>query len=524
MRLALTLVGCLTLMQALAQIAQPARWERELKFSEESYSLVSMKEEGIALLRSLDEYEHNKRKWELTLLDTLLQETWSTKLSIDGDYTFLGYEHTPSRLNLMFRQSEAIQLNAVVIDVDLQSKEVQTSTVEFKLQIRLTHYTVAGRNCFFGGYVGMEPVLLVFDPIKKKNLIVPGFFLTETELLDVRPNNNSTVNVLLAQRISGKKKLIFRTFDKNGSILIEDEIPIDEGKTILSGASSVLEHDEVLIAGSFAFNNNKQASGIFSCLIDPFGEQPVQYTEFHQLQHFLDYLSDKKASKIRQRATQREGYGKNPEYKTNITIHRIEEFNDGFALFGESYLSSTSANNNYAYSNPYGNPYARTGGTPYPYYSTMGSRYYNNPYLYQTSTVSTDIRIVQAFTIGFSFKGNRVWDYTAPMGDLKAYTREQVSDFVVAADGIPHFLYKEENDLKFSNHGTDTLQTLEPKAIPIRLNNAFEESRPVDDQEGHVRQWYADNFYVWGVTNIKDSRPAIPNRRVFFINKVALQE
>lgn len=521
MRLVFVLVGLLMLRQAYAQIAQPARWEYEQKFSEDEYSIVSMKKEGLALIRSVDDFDHSKRKWEMLTLDTLLQQTWSTTLWIESDYNFVGYEHTPGQLNLMFRKQGVDLLKAHIIDVDLSNKSISTSDMEVKLQIRLTHYTVSDGNCVFGGYVGMEPVLLIFDPAQNKNIIVPGFFLTETELLDVRPNKNSTFNVLLAQRFSGKRKLIFRTFDKQGNILVEDEIPIDDGKTILSGASSILEHDEVLIAGSFAFNNNKQASGIFSCLIDPFNEQHIQYTEFHQLQHFLDYLSDKKASKIRQKATQREGYGKNPEYKTNVGIHRIEEFSGGFALFGETYITTSSTNNSYAYNNNYyGNPYFRTAGVPYTY-SPYSSRYYNNPYLYQPSTMSPEMRMQQGFVVGFDYSGKRLWDYTAPMDELKVYNREQVSDFAMAG-GVPHFLFKEENDLKFSNHATDTLQTIDAQAIPIRLNGSSEESKPADAEDGYVRHWYSRNFYVWGVSNIKDSRPAVPNRRVFYINKVAL--
>jgi hypothetical protein len=519
MRLAFVFVGWLAVSQLIAQIGQPARWEHELKYSDNAYSIVSMRQEGLALMRDSEDFEGGKRKWELILLDTALQQTWSTILLTDPEYSFLGYEHTSGKLNLMFRKQETEMLKAQIFDIDLVTRSIRNTETEVKLQIRLTHYTVTDGNCVFGGYVGLEPVLFIFDPVKGTNIMVPGFFLTETELLDVRPNKNATFNVLLAQRIQGKKKLIFRTFDKHGNILVEDEIPIDEGKTILSGTSSVLEHDEVFIAGSFAFHNNRQASGIFSCLIDPFSEQPVQYTEFHQLQHFLDYLSDRKANRIRQKAMERDNSNKNPEYRTNVGIHRIEEFKGGFALFGESFITSSSST--YAYTNPYGNPSARSNSTPY-IYTPNNSRYYNNPYLYQPTSMTEELRMQQGFVVGFDYKGRRLWDYTIPMNDFKVYNRDQVSDFVVR-NNTPNFLYKDENDLKFSDHGTDTLQTASAKAFPIRLNNPFEESKPAESDEGNVRQWYWANFFVSGVMSIKDSRPGVPGRRVFFINKIVLE-
>jgi hypothetical protein len=519
MRLVCVWMGWLMMSQLMAQIVQPARWERELKYSENSFSIVSMREEGLALVRDLEDFEDGKRKWELILLDTTLEQSWTTILRTEPEYSFLGYEYTPGNLNLMFRKQEIEILKAQIFDINLANKSIRNSETEVKLQIRLTHYTTTDGNCVFGGYVGLEPVLVIFDPSKNKNIMVPGFFLTETELLDVRPNKNNTFNVLLAQRIQGQKKIIFRTFDKHGNILVEDEIPIDEDKTILSGASSVLEHDEVLIAGSFAFQNNRQASGIFSCLIDPFSAQSVQYIEFHQMQHFLDYLSDKKASKIRQKATEREHYNKNSEYKANVGIHRIEEFNGGFALFGESY--STLSTSNYAYTTPYSNPGARSASIPY-VYTPSNTRYYNNPYLYQSTSIAAELRMLQGFVVGFDYKGRRLWDYAIPMDELKVYSRDHVSDFVVT-NKAPHFLYKSENDLRFSNHGTDTVETAAAKVFPIRLNNAFEESRPVDSEDGNVRKWYLANFFVSGVANIRDSRPGVSNRRVFFVNKVVLE-
>ncbi len=502
----------------IAQVMQPARWEQELKFSDESYSVISLKEEGVALVRDLDKYQNGKKIWELIILDSALNQNWSVELELHDELRFTGYEHIPGKVNLMFRRNETDMLRAEMLMIDLETSTIQHSKTEMKLQFRLTFYTVVDGNCVFGGYVGTEPVLLIYDPVKDQNFIVPGFFLTDTELLDVRPNKNNTFNILLSQRKHGGKKIIFRTFDKQGNILVEDEIPIEEEKTILSGVSSVLEHDEVLIAGAFTFNQNKQASGIFSCMIDPFSEQPVQYTEFHQLRHFLDYLSDKKANKIREKATQRVNYGKQPEFKTHVGIHRIEEFKGGFALFGESYFLSSGSSAN-TFNNPY---YNQTQAYSNPYsYTPFSNRYYNNPYLYPPTATSEEMRMMEGFAIGFDFTGKRLWDYSIPMSEYKVAGRDQVSDFTVV-NGVPNFFYKSENELKFSNHSTDTLPITKAQPIPIKLNDEFEESKSNDESEGNVRHWFGPNFYVWGVQTVKDlkRRTIDPTRRVFYINKI----
>lgn len=514
--------GYLSLLLAVtasAQLSQPIRWEQELKYSEEAYSIVNMRQQGLALVRDLDDYQNGKAKFEVTLLDTLLQKNWATTLLVESDYVFVGYEYTPNNLNLMFRRTQVENLDVQIFDINLANQTVHEAKTEIKLQVRLSHYTVANGNCVFGGYVGLDPVLIVFEPATNRNLIVPGFFLSQSELLDVRPNSNGTFNILMGQRIQGKEKLVFRTFDKRGTILVEDVMIIDDEKTILSGACSVLEHDEVLIGGSFAMKNGRQATGLFSSLVDPFSEQPVQYTEFSQLQHFLDYLPDRKARKIREKSATRTSYGKEPDFRTYVGVHRIEEFKGGFALFGESYLQSTSTSNSFA-----SYPYAGSTSRPYsttanPYGYPYGGRYY--PSYNRDLVTSTELRMNQGFVVGFDYKGRRLWDYSIPMGELKVHSGEQISDFAIAA-GVPNFLYKDESKLMFSNHSTDTLQVSQAKEILIKLNNEWEEAKPADNDDGLVRHWFNQNFYVWGVANIKDKRPGIANRRVFYINKVQL--
>ena len=130
--------------------------------------------------------------------------------------------------------------------------------------------------------------------------------------------------------------------------------------------------------------------------------------------------------------------------------------------------------------------------------------------------------MLEGFVIGFDFKGRRLWDYSIPMDELKVQGRDQVSDFTVVND-VPQFLYKSDNELKFSNHGTDTIRVAAPQPIPIKLNDQFEESKSNDENEGNVRHWYGPFFYVWGIQTVKDLNHRDQTRRVFFINKIQVE-
>jgi len=130
--------------------------------------------------------------------------------------------------------------------------------------------------------------------------------------------------------------------------------------------------------------------------------------------------------------------------------------------------------------------------------------------------------MTEGFVIGFDFKGRRLWDYAIPMEDYRAAGRDQVSDFAIHRN-TPYFFFKDEDNLKFSNHNTDTLQLNEAQSIPIKLKNDWEEAKSSGDSEGNVRHWYGSTFYVWGTQTVKSlkSRSESP-RRVFFINKITV--
>src|SRR5687768_42471 len=57
------------------QIQQTERYEIVQKNSDEYFTVVSLEEEGLALIREKDKYEGNKQLWEIITLDTNISET-----------------------------------------------------------------------------------------------------------------------------------------------------------------------------------------------------------------------------------------------------------------------------------------------------------------------------------------------------------------------------------------------------------------------------------------------------------------
>lgn len=502
-----------------AQLVQVERWEMEQKPSDNAWTIISMKDRGLALVRDKEKYMEGQKILQIQLLDTLLREKENIEVGVPFRMILIGYEYTPDHLYILLRAGENDLQEVLLLEQDLTDNSIERYEIKHEFNFRLTHFTVLDRTAIFGGYVSREPAVLIFDIPEKQLKVVPGFFTSDTELLDLRINENGTFNTLITNRSTRQNKtLVLRTFDAAGTQLMEDEIPIDQNKTILSGLTSALVRDELLIAGTYSIGNSKMASGFFSVLADPFKEQPVHYYDFAQLNHFLDYLNSKRAGKIKANSRRFREKSKDPEFKANVSNVRLEEREAGFYLLADAYNTVTASNNGpYPYSgayNGYYNPYGGMYG-----YSPFASRYYNSPYNFYNQPAHSDVTMLSSSVLAFNAEGKLDWDHSLKVDDERKPNLEQAADFWCDKNKIV-IATKSDSELfvkaRFKNNETagDTIKVLMRKSTDV--------VREDTDDEGGVRHWFGNKFYVWGYQQVKDPEMRFEDRHrsVFYIIKV----
>jgi hypothetical protein len=375
----------------------------------------------------------------------------------------------------------------------------------------------------FAGYVNNEPAVLLFNLDNDQAKLVPGLFLSNSELLDVRVNVNNTFNVLMGERQSKtKKKLIAKTFDKSGAMLLDDVIEVAPDKTILSGFTSTLVREELMIIGTWGEGIIKQASGIFTVLVDPYSEQKINFYDFAQFNHFLDYLPPKRVAKTKAKSENRRKAGKIPEFKTYVLPARLEETKDGFLFFVEAYYTTTGLINNRW--QPYNSPYPYYPYSPYgfnyPYRSYgYGSPYYGYPYSSYGNSNSNETKMLHASLSLFDAKGNLVADHGFKLEEIKIHSAEQVSDFIYTPDKST-IIFNKEKEIHTQVSQADGVSLVNEK-LNFKLKSPTESVRSEDDNMGGVRFWYNNFLYLFGYQTIKD--PEKSNRDVFFINKLKVE-
>jgi hypothetical protein len=505
------------------QISQTQRYERLQKNSDDYFTIISLKEKGLALYRERDKYKSNNRLWELTLLDTALQEKSSVELEVHERYKMVGYEISPDQLYFLYRTGETTKNDFELIEVDLNGKETGRYKIKPELDFKLTHFIKAGANFVFGGYVNNEPAIILYGLPDKQLKVLPGFFIKDTELVDLRTNQNQTFNTVLIDRgTRGERKLVLRTFDETGKQLLEDIVPIEEKKSLQTGITSALQREDLAIMGTWGEGNSKQSVGFYFLNVDPFQEQKIKYVDFGQLDHYLDYLNPKRAERIKQNSRNDATAGRVPAYTNYVMPFLVSEYPQGFLVLAEVYSPVSNVNPYYSspyYYNPYSSPY---GLYPYGFYYPGLSRMYR-PYMYNNNNTrnTNDVRSAETVLLSFSGDGNVNWDYSIKLDDMKRPGIDQVSDFCLA-DGRLYFMYKKESELKLKVINLDDQKALE-NTVKLTTSDPLDEIRSDKEFEGGVRQWLPDTFYVWGYQTIRNTTKQDRVRDVFYINKVVVK-
>lgn len=512
-RLATSLLLVLLFTEApYSQVVQPSRYEKEYKYGDGFYTIIPLKEDGISLVQDKDKYASGKKIWEVILLDSALEEKKVLELPLESRNHLIGYEYAPGQLYLLFRMGDTNRNELEVIEIDLKSYEINHHVINPELILQLSHFTKAGNSIVLGGYVNREPTILLYDLTNKNIKVLPGFFQKDTELVDLRINQNNTFNAILIDRDAREQnKLILRTFDESGKILLEDNVIIDSKRALQSGITSTLEREDMMIMGNWGERNSKQSSGFFALPVDPFADQKIQYIHFGELEHYLDYLSPKRAKNIKTKSLDEIKEGRTPNFISYVIPYRMQEFQAGYLLFAEVYQPSS----NFAQPSPYHPFYPGPYDLPYGYYP--GRRFY--PYSYYGNTrPQQEIKNQASVVIAFDSSGKRLWDYSIKLDDIKSSALEQVGDFHFFSSKVI-ILYKKESDLKIKLISTETQQIGEITE-KVKLKSDEDEIRSEKEYEGGVRYWYGNSFYVWGYHTIKNNNLQNRVREVFYINKI----
>lgn len=502
-----------------AQVLQTQRYEKEFKYADGVFSIMPLDAEGLLLVRDKEKYESGKKIWEMVYLDEDLQEKKTVNLPMEPRNRLIGYEKSPGQVLLLFRQGETEKNDIELVEINLHGDDHPRHVIKPELAMNFTHFTRVGNSAVLGGYVNREPSVLLYDLDSKNIKIIPGFFQKDTELVDLRVNVNETFNVVLIERSQrDERNVVFQTYDKNGNRLLEDNVAIMNKITLQTGITSSLVREDLILVGTWGEGNSKQSNGFYAVPVDPFGNQKIQFTALGELDHFLDFQKENRASRIKQNTQEVIRNGGIPNYINYVMPYRLMEYEEGFLLFAEVYSPSSSFAD---YSRPYNPYYYNPYYSPYGWYYPSFGRMYARPYSYSSRTRSEEIKTFESVVISFNHEGKVQWDRSLQLDDIRRRSMDQVAEFYYA-NGQLVFIHIEDSELKAKWISLEEGEEDEHITQKLRLPNPDDEIRSEKEQEGGIQYWYGNSYFVWGYHTVRNTTLEKRSRDVFYINKVEI--
>src|SRR5690606_9473736 len=213
-------------------------------------------------------------------------------------------------------------------------------------------------------------------------------------LVDLRVNVNNTFNIVLIERSQrDERRVVFQTYDEKGQLLLEDVVTLDDRRTLQAGLTSMLVREDLILLDTWGEGNAKQSNRFFAMPMYTFQDQKIKYTACGELYHYLDYMKENRARRIRENTLQVVSAGGIPNFINYVMPYRIPEYDGGFLLFAEAYSPSSGFSD---FSRPYSPYYYNPYYSPYGWYYPGYGRLYSRPYSYGHRSRNDEIKTYQS--------------------------------------------------------------------------------------------------------------------------------
>jgi hypothetical protein len=255
---------------------------------------------------------------------------------------------------------------------------------------------------------------------------------------------------------------------------------------------SAISKSKYIYSGTYTKNVRTKlasaAQGIFFAESDVSTLKYVKFTNFLDLQNFVEFLPKKTQDRIERRKERAADEGRELAYNYLMTIHPIVSTADGYFLVGEAF---------------------------YPEYHT--ETYYVNGKP-QTRRVFDGYQYTHAIVVKFDINGERKMDQCLGMRlvDLPMTIVHNISLNVSVANQVT---------LSYANDRYLVSKTFSHAGIEIdkkqtEVISTGDEDEKIRQSTATMRHWYGPYFVAYGFQTIKKSGSG--KRRVFYINKLQM--
>lgn len=505
---ALLLIALMLSSFAQAQVEFGERYEQEHNWLQDSYLVIPNNEEGVLLVQT--DYDGASKKYPVAFkhLNTKLEKVWEDTVQIPQRFFIKGYFYAEKR-NYLLLQND--QLHSVkIVRVDTQAQEYTEFDSKEIAELDITEFEVVKNTAIIGGYFDERPVVFAYDLVQNKVRTLQNVYQNQSELLEVKINNDSLSFNVLARILDDNKEksIVVNTYDYAGNPLRDYTIQPKPDYELLNAVSSSINDISQVVVGMYGYKSSYAVSGLFVNYVDRTGAQTMTYYNFGELPHFLDYLGEKRARKQKAKAMDLKEEGRELRYKASAMMRELIEKDGKLVFTGEFFKTYTDNNNNFGRLNQFGR---------YNSYNNFDNLYNSYDQWRNTTAQVQESDVTHAYMLVLNQKGEIQWDDYMEIDENVTGGLDDFGSFQWLGDKAAYIYYRDKELFMkpMEASGENEMLTTELPLLEDGDILRVEKSETL----GTVR-WYGNHYMVYGVQHV---RPADKSelRKVFFINKVS---
>lgn len=483
-----------------AQLNQPDRFEIPLEDVE--YDVISAEEKGLFLIMKDINDKTNETVWKVLMLDKQFNLVWSREYVVPLKQTLLGKYYEKGKLHFLFAKNDPKDRNLDLVSFNHESGGIEIRLIRNYISLALFDFKVLENAIIVVGYYNYRPLVLHYDFESQVPTILPGLFMEEASITQLKVNQNKTFNILIKGRNLDRESTIFLfTYSFGGELISKVVLDTEQKKALLFAQSVPLSLQSQIIAGVYGNRNSDYSKGVFLANVNEYGEQQIQYINYADLSNFFNYLKDRKEARIRKRIARRRAKDKKIKFNYRLLVHDIFEDNGNYIVLGEAFYTK----------------YKQVQGD---YYGIFTPIWTINRGLVKTNYVFDGYVYTHAVILGFNQKGELLWDNSFEINDVKTYELEQYVHATKIDDKLALlYVFKDQIRSKIIKENT-VIEGKETIPIQLKYNNdsLVEGSTEILGLKG----WYDNVMFTFGKQSVKNLQTVGVElkREVFFINKV----
>lgn len=512
MRILLSIILTIYTTLLFSQYNQTHRYELEKKNTDDFFTVLPAGYDGVIIFRDTNDYNKGNI-WQITSLDTALNQRWQSEIALHSKYIFKGYDLTNGKLHILFREGEYEKKDYHLISIGVLSGEVERFDIKNEIPLRLSHISMLSDRLVLGGYVNFSPTIVHYAFGSEGFEVIPGFFKDRSTIVDLRDNGNTTFNTVTLENEYLGNFLRVRTYSYDGEDLFEREVRLGEGLKILGAKTSGFIDGNIVLAGPYGIRKSNYAVGIFLVVVKPTGQaNMIKYFDFSELEHFFDYMPEKRAKRVKAKLANRLESGKDFHFPSRLLLHDIFKTEDGYLLSAELFDPEYQVRS--ATPNTFDNREQMRRN------SMASQSYAKQPSTLMNVDEADRFEYLESIILEIDKKGNLLWDNSMKIDDIELFSLEKVVHVHREGDDL-HMIYQGEKEILHKTVGSDSVFI---QREPIKLITENDEITHTYGGVGRSENWYDGNFIVWGYHKVENKKSVDKkSRKVLYVNKLKLE-